>query len=86
MKPMKQPATPFSFKKNDGVHALPEAVPPELPASTVRAPVKRTEKPKERQVSCYLTEEEYAALLTKLDGRPISASVRNLVLQFINNG
>lgn len=83
---MKQPVSTFSFKKNEGVHALPEAVPPELPATAVRGPVKRTEKPKERQVSCYLTEEEYASLLTKLDGRPISASVRNLVLQFINNG
>lgn len=83
---MKQPASTFSFKKNEGVHALPEAVPPELPATAVRAPIKKSGKPKERQVSCYLTEEEYAALLTKLDGRPISASVRNLVLQFMNNG
>ena len=86
MKPMKQPATTFSFKKNDGVHALPEAVPPELPTATVRAPSRRGGTPKERQVSCYLTEEEYAALVAKLDGRPISASVRNLVLQFMNNG
>ena len=85
MKPMKQPATTFSFKKNDGVHALPEAVPPEAPAA-VRAPSRRGGTPKERQVSCYLTEEEYAAHVAKLDGRPLSASVRNLVLQFMNNG
>ena len=83
---MKQPTSTFSFKKNDGVHALPEAVPPETPSVAVRAPSRREGRPKARQVSCYLTEEEYVALVKKLDGRPLSASVRNLVLQFTNNG
>lgn len=78
---MKQPATPFSFKKNTDVHALPEAVPPAQPLKAKKVAVA-----KDRQVSCYLSEEEHTALLKKLDGRPVAAVVRNLVLDYISHG
>lgn len=37
-----------------------------------------------KQVGCYLTEDEFNTLKAKLDGRPASTAIRNLVLDFIN--
>lgn len=81
MKNMKQPASNFGFKRNTDVHALPDAVPAPLPTREKRVAVR-----KDHQVSCYLSEDEYQALVAKLDGRPIAAVVRNLVLKHMQNG
>jgi hypothetical protein len=85
MNTMKQPATSFGFKRNTDIHALPDAVPPQVPAVAPQRE-KRVAVRKDHQVSCYLSEEEYQALVAKLDGRPIAAVVRNLVLKHMQNG
>ena len=87
---MKQPTAAFSFKKNEDVHALPEAV------SAAAKPTPNRGKPgrprddeagiRERQVSAYLTAEEFEKLNGKLDGRPASTVVRRLILDYINHG
>jgi hypothetical protein len=89
---MKTPASAFSFRKNDGVQALPEAVPPVAPASVSERGGKRGRPrdddaaTRERQVTAYLTAEEYEKLSARLDGRPASTVIRRLVLDYINHG
>lgn len=89
-KPMKQPLTPFSFKKNEGVHALPETASASVRSSTSRGKPGRPRDDeggiRERQVSAYLTAEESEKLNAKLDGRPASTVVRRLILDYINHG
>jgi hypothetical protein len=85
MNAMKQPATAFAFKRNSDVHALPEAVPPQAPTAAPQR-LARVAVRKDHQVSCYLSEDEYSALLAKLDGRPIAAVLRSLVLKHMQNG
>jgi hypothetical protein len=91
---MKQPATPFAFKKHADAPILADAAPaPRL--APVAAPPKgegkrgrpreKEEGVREKQVSAYLTPEEYAQLSRKLDGRPASAILRRLILDYIDN-
>lgn len=90
---MKQPASTFSFKKNTDISALPDAKPepitPKL--SKPKAKGKPGRKPesvegaRKTQVAGYLTETEMEKLKSKLDGRPASAVVRNLILDYINH-
>ena len=86
---MKEPTTAFSFKKNTDVNALPDAKPKEVEpkAAPVKAKKKAAPKPpkkqKTRAISAYLTDEEYEAFSKKLDGRVASATVRSLILKYI---
>ena len=96
---MKQPASTFSFKKNDNISALPDAKPveaePVVPAAKPKV-VKPKGKPGRKpdsaegarkvQVSGYLTDTENEKFKAKLDGRPASAVVRNLILEYIDHG
>ncbi len=92
---MKQPASTFSFKKNDNISALPEAKPetatPEKPKATKqkgrpgRKPAS-AEGARKVQISGYLTDSENEKFKAKLDGRPASAVVRNLILEYIDHG
>ena len=43
------------------------------------------DEPRNKAVNCYLTESEYKRLNKKLDGRPRSSVLRNLLLQYIDN-
>jgi hypothetical protein len=88
---MKQPSAPFTFKKNEGVHALPDAaIPSEKKAAAGRGKPGRPRDDeggiRERQVSAYLTTEESEKFNAKLDGRPASTVVRRLILDYINHG
>lgn len=85
---MKEPTTAFSFKKNTDVNALPDAKPKEVAApKPVKAKKKAAPKPQKKQktraISAYLTDEEYEAFAKKLDGRVASATVRSLILKYI---
>jgi hypothetical protein len=90
---MKQPATAFSFKRNNDVSALPDAKPePVAPkVSKPKAKGKPGRKPesadgaRKTQVAGYLTEAENEKFKEKLDGRPAAAVVRNLILDYINH-
>lgn len=85
-----KPANPaFSFKKNTDIEALPHAV----PASEKRAePLKPGRKPtsevgvRQKQVSAYLAYPEWEELERKLDGRPASTVLRNLILDYLKHG
>ena len=91
---MKQPTSAFSFKKNTDVSALPEA----KPEPVVPKQIKKTGKAKpgrkpesdegarKKQVSGYLTEGEFEKFEKQLDGRPASAIVRKLILDYSDNG
>jgi hypothetical protein len=87
---MKQPTNSFSFKKNADVQALPEATPSVVKAALPRGKVGRPREietaTRAKQVSVYLSDEEFKFLTDKADGRPVSALVRRLVLDFIQNG
>ena len=85
---MKEPTTAFSFKKNTGVNALPDAKPkevatPKLMKAKKKVAPKPQKKQKTRAISAYLTDEEYEAFSKKLDGRVASATIRNLILKYI---
>jgi len=85
---MKEPKTAFSFKKNTEVNALPDAKPKAVAApKPVKVKKKAAPKPqkeqKTRAISAYLTDEEYEAFSRKLDGRVASATVRSLILKYI---
>jgi hypothetical protein len=91
---MKQPATPFAFRKNAEAPILAEAAPAPRPAPVAVPPKgegkrgrprEKEEGAREKQVSAYLTPEEYAQLSRKLDGRPASAILRRLILDYIDN-
>lgn len=88
---MKQPTASFSFKKNTDVEALPHAVPAK-PMPVKKAPkAKAGRKPtaevgvRQKQVSAYLAESEWAELEKKLDGRPASTVLRKLLLDYMKS-
>jgi len=87
---MKQPMAAFSFKKNTDVEALPHAVPPAAPKPAAASRPGR--KPaseaglRQKQVSAYLAQSEWEALERKLDGRPASTVLRNLILDYLKPG
>ena len=64
----------FQFKKNTHEAALQEKPKPGRP----RVGGEVRQKP----VSCYLTKSEYEKFTNKLDGRPASSILRQLILQF----
>ena len=86
---MKQSTSAFSFKKNTDVEALPHAA-PEKPKPKAAAKVGR--KPssdagvRQKQVSAYLAKSEWEELERKLDGRPASTVLRNLILDYLKHG
>lgn len=91
---MKQPTPAFSFKKNTDISALPDARPEPIVAKLVvlepkgkagRKP-ESAEGARKTQIAGYLTDAEMEQFKTKLDGRPVSAVVRNLILDYINHG
>jgi hypothetical protein len=86
---MKQANPAFSFKKNTDLEALPHAV----PAAEKRSePLKPGRKPtseagvRQKQVSAYLAYPEWEELERKLDGRPASTVLRNLILDYLKHG
>ena len=91
---MKQPASTFSFKRNTDISALPDAKPAPLApkAAAIEPKGKPGRKPeseagaRKKQIAAYLTDAEMDRLNAKLDGRPASAVVRNLILDYINHG
>lgn len=87
---MTQAEKAFSFKKNTDIEALPHAVPQETtPAKPTQ---KAGRKPRlkntktDKQVSAYLSQDEWKAFEQKLDGRTTSKVMRNLILEHIKNG
>lgn len=86
---MKQPMASFSFKKNTDVEALPHAAPT---ASKSATPSRAGRKPasdagvRQKQVSAYLAQSEWEELERKLDGRPASMVLRNLILDYLKRG
>ena len=52
-------------------------------AAKKKAAPKPPKKQKTRAISAYLTDEEYEAFSKKLDGRVASATVRSLILKYI---
>lgn len=93
---MKQPASTFSFKKNTDIQALPDARPEPLAPKLASVPAKikgkagrkpeSDEGARKIQIAGYLTDTEMEQFKVKLDGRPVSAAVRNLILDYINHG
>jgi len=94
---MKQPTSTFSFKRNTDIAALPDAKPEPLPEAPAK--VAKVKQPKRKpgrkpessegarsvQISGYLTEGENERFKEKLDGRPASAVVRKLILDYIDH-
>lgn len=89
---MKQSASNFSFKRNSDISALPDAKPKEEPTKREKPKASVGRKPdsedgaRKMQVAGYLTDIEMEQFKTKLDGRPTSAVVRKLILDYINHG
>lgn len=87
---MTQAEKAFSFKKNTDLEALPHAVPQE--AAPVKPAQKAGRKPRlkntktDKQVSAYLSQDEWKDFEQKLDGRTTSKVMRNLILEYIKNG
>jgi len=44
------------------------------------------ESPRDKQVGCYLTQEEFKTFKDMLDGRPASTLIRKLILEFNKTG
>jgi hypothetical protein len=92
MKTMKQPASNFSFKKNNDVFALPDAKPAAVNTPKEIKKGKPGRKPdpeigaRPKQIAGYLTEKEWKKFKVKLDGRPASSVVRNLIINYIDHG
>ena len=82
---MKHPIPAFSFKKNTDLEALPHAVPPPDQTTTSRPGRKPASESgvRQKQVSAYLAQPEWEALERRLDGRPASAVLRNLILDYL---
>ena len=80
----------FSFKKNTDIEALPHAVPQELVAKKIAQKAGRKPRLKDtktdKQVSAYLSQDEWEDFQQKLDGRTTSKVMRNLILEYIKNG
>lgn len=85
---MKQPTTAFSFKKNTDVEALPHAVPKTPKPAAAKPGRKPTSEAgvRQKQVSAYLAQPEWEELERKLDGRPASTVLRNLILDYLKRG
>ena len=82
---MNQPTAKFSFKKNTGVEALPHPSPvPQQKSKPGRKPSPEVGV-RQRQVSAYLAQKEWAKFESRLQGRPASAVLRNLILNFIKD-
>ncbi len=85
---MTQDNNSFSFKKNTDVEALPHDVAETRPNSS---PVKSKagRKPsseagiRKKQVSAYLAQSEWEVFERKLDGRPASTVLRNLIMDYV---
>lgn len=86
---MKQPTTAFSFKKNTDVEALPHAVPETAKPKPAAKPGRKPSSDagvRQKQVSAYLAQPEWEELERKLDGRPASTVLRNLILDYLKHG
>ena len=86
---MKQTTAAFSFKKNTDVEALPHAVPEEVKATSQGKPGRKPASDagvRQKQVSAYLAQSEWEELESKLDGRPASTVLRNLILDYLKHG
>ena len=70
--------TEFKFSQNKETKALDSSAPKKKGAGRPLA----QEKPRNKQVGCYLTQEEFEIFKTKLDGRPASTLIRKLILEF----
>lgn len=86
---MKQKSNPFPFKKNTDVEALPHAVVKTCHNdSSVKSKAGR--KPssevgvRQKQVSAYLAQSEWEIFERTLDGRPASAVLRKLIMDYID--
>ncbi len=73
----------FSFKKNTDISALPDATPENIQPMAKPAKMKPKAIKKDKQVSTYLSEEEWDKFQEKLDGRTQAGVLRNLVLEYI---
>jgi hypothetical protein len=83
---MKQPVTAFSFKKNTDVEALPHAVPEARKQKSTSKPGRKPTSEagvRQKQVSAYLAMPEWEEFEKKLDGRPASTVLRNLILDYL---
>lgn len=69
----------FKFKKNTNTKALQEKKPSNSKAGRPRG----QEEKRTKHVGCYLTAGEFEQLRSRLDGRPASTVVRNLVLEYL---
>lgn len=69
----------FKFKKNSNTKALQEK---KDDTKKIGRPRGQEEK-RTKHLGCYLTEQEYESLKAKLDGRPASTVVRELVLRYL---
>lgn len=86
---MKQAEKAFSFKKNTDIEALPHAVPqdavPEKPTQKAGRKPRLKNTKTDKQVSAYLSQDEWKNFEQKLDGRTTSKVMRNLILEYIKN-
>ena len=89
MKTMKKTDNTFSFKRNTDVSALPQAKDEISPIPKSKGkPGRKSESDagaRKKQVSAYLTDEEWEKFSIKLDGRPASLIVRKLILNYIDH-
>jgi hypothetical protein len=86
---IKQPNPSFSFKKNTDIEALPHAVPEPLKRLEALKPGRKPTSEagvRQKQVSAYLAYPEWEELERKLDGRPASTVLRNLILDYLKHG
>lgn len=86
---MTQVKEAFSFKKNTDIEALPHAVPQEVGSDKITKKPGRKPRLKntktDKQVSAYLSQDEWCAFEKKLDGRTTSKVMRNLILEYIKD-
>lgn len=79
---MKKSTDKFSFKVNQEKKALSQDIKSEEKKNLGRP--KEKEQPRNKQVGCYLTEDEFLAFKEKLDGRSASNVIRQLIINHIN--
>jgi hypothetical protein len=72
----------FSFKKNTDINALPDAKPEVIQPLPKTKNAKPAKVKKDKQVSAYLSQEEWEIFNEKLDGRTMAGVLRNLVLEY----
>ena len=73
--------TEFKFSQNKETKALTSPVVKSKKKKGAGRPLAQ-ESPRDKQVGCYLTQEEFEIFKTRLDGRPASALIRKLILEF----